>query len=354
MVSVILPVYNVAKYLDKCLDSIVNQTYKDLEIILVDDGSKDESPAICDMWASKDPRIKVIHQENAGVSAARNAGIDMATGEYNSFIDPDDYVDLNLYSDVLSNAGDYEIINFGYDYVNENGVITSPMENVFMTANSHEEVIRLNYPKAFGYGKEDILRWNKSGSIIDGRPRSVWQFIFVSDLIKRHNLKFRTDMIIKEDAVFIMETLAYADSILILPKKYYYYLQRSNSAMHHQSREALISNKFTILNIRNELRNKIKEKDGIDILYHYAGANVLSVFEMATLCIGWEKGYKTYKEYINKENIKEAVKLIPVQFKNFKFNLLLFFLKLKLYGLVYLTIKLGMKFGVKTMRFWKV
>ena len=92
MISVIIPVYNVEKYLRKCLDSILKQTYKDVEIILVDDGSKDASGAICDEYANTDVRIKVLHKENGGVSSARNVGLCLATGEYVTFIDADDCV----------------------------------------------------------------------------------------------------------------------------------------------------------------------------------------------------------------------------------------------------------------------
>lgn len=95
IVSVIIPVYNVEKYLDKCLESVVGQTYKALEIILVDDGSPDGCPELCDLWAKRDPRIRVIHKANGGVSDARNAGLDAATGEYLMFVDPDDYLPEN-------------------------------------------------------------------------------------------------------------------------------------------------------------------------------------------------------------------------------------------------------------------
>ncbi len=92
-ISVVLPIYNVEKYLEKCMESIFNQTYKNLEIILVDDGSPDGCPALCDSFAQKDSRICVVHKQNGGISDARNAGIAAATGEYISFVDPDDYVE---------------------------------------------------------------------------------------------------------------------------------------------------------------------------------------------------------------------------------------------------------------------
>lgn len=97
-ISIIVPVYKVEKYLDKCVESLVNQTYKNLEIILVDDGSPDECPKICDAWAKKDSRIKVSHKANGGLSEARNTGMDIATGDYIGFVDSDDYVSEEMYN----------------------------------------------------------------------------------------------------------------------------------------------------------------------------------------------------------------------------------------------------------------
>lgn len=102
LISVIIPVYNAGKYFNHCIESIVNQTYKNLEIIIVDDGSTDETPKSCDEWAKKDKRIKVIHKKNGGASSARNVGIDNAVGEYIGFVDADDYIDSDMYEVMLS------------------------------------------------------------------------------------------------------------------------------------------------------------------------------------------------------------------------------------------------------------
>ena len=93
LISVIVPVYKAEQYLDRCVQSIVDQTYKNLEIILVDDGSPDNCPAMCDAWAEKDSRVRVIHKENGGVASARNVGLDNAVGQYISFVDSDDWID---------------------------------------------------------------------------------------------------------------------------------------------------------------------------------------------------------------------------------------------------------------------
>ena len=103
-ISVIIPVYNVEPYLRQCLDSVVNQTYKNLEIIIIDDGSPDNCGAICDEYAAKDKRIQVIHKENCGLSAARNDGLARATGEWIAFVDSDDWCELDLYEKAIACA----------------------------------------------------------------------------------------------------------------------------------------------------------------------------------------------------------------------------------------------------------
>lgn len=107
MITVIIPVYKVEEYLCECIDSIIAQTYTNLEIILVDDGSPDNCGKICDEYAEKDPRIKVIHQENGGLSAARNAGLDIATGDYIGFVDSDDYIELNFFKELYKSIQEY-------------------------------------------------------------------------------------------------------------------------------------------------------------------------------------------------------------------------------------------------------
>ena len=115
-ISVIVPIYNVEKYLDRCLKSIINQTYKNLEIILIDDGSPDNCGTICDEYAKKDNRIKVVHKDNGGLVKARNTGLDIATGEYISFIDPDDWIELNMYEEMIKIADETntDIVRCGY------------------------------------------------------------------------------------------------------------------------------------------------------------------------------------------------------------------------------------------------
>ena len=122
MISVIVPVYHVEKYLDTCVQSILNQTYKDLEIILVDDGSADACSKMCDEYEKLDSRVKVIHKENGGLSDARNAGLDVATGDYIAFVDSDDYIHPDMYANMyafLERNPDFNLVMCRYKKVEE-------------------------------------------------------------------------------------------------------------------------------------------------------------------------------------------------------------------------------------------
>ena len=134
IVTVIVPVYNAVSYLEKCIESIINQSYIYLEIILVDDGSTDGSGTMCDEYAEKDDRIKVIHQANRGASSARNAALDVSKGEYVSFVDADDYIDSKMIELLLralvDNTADVSVCSFNYVYNSRNNnSISSPIKD---------------------------------------------------------------------------------------------------------------------------------------------------------------------------------------------------------------------------------
>ena len=125
LISVIVPIYHVEQYLTRCVESLVNQTYSNFEIILVDDGSPDNCPKMCDDWAKKNSRIKVIHKENGGLSDARNAGMQIANGDVISFIDSDDWIDPKFFEVMLNVMQDDEsdIVSCGVKWVDEDGVL---------------------------------------------------------------------------------------------------------------------------------------------------------------------------------------------------------------------------------------
>lgn len=151
-ISVIVPVYKVEAYLDQCVRSITEQTYKNLEIILVDDGSPDNCPDMCDAWAAQDSRIKVIHKENGGLSDARNAGLAIATGDYIGFVDSDDYIDPAMYQQLLERLTETcsDIAACGVEMVWEDGktaMLTCPGEVILDNHEAMEAIIRESWLK---------------------------------------------------------------------------------------------------------------------------------------------------------------------------------------------------------------
>lgn len=162
MISVIVPVYKVERYLDRCVQSIVGQTYKDLEIILVDDGSPDECPQMCDEWAKKDCRIKVVHKKNGGLSSARNAGLKVAKGEYIGFIDSDDYVDETMYEDLMHFMHlNPKTMIASSPIVQDEAEILTPYKVGTYTYKSGEVMPLARYMKLFLKRDIDATVWNK-------------------------------------------------------------------------------------------------------------------------------------------------------------------------------------------------
>lgn len=216
MISVIVPVYKVEKYLNKCIESIINQTYKNLEIILVDDGSPDNCPSICNEYAKKDDRIKVIHKENGGLSDARNVGIDAATGSYISFVDSDDYIAPDfleiMHSTMLRENADLVICNYCYIDDNENILESnnknSPVKDEVLTQNQIYE--KLNYSFGWWYY---VTAWNKL------YRRELF------DTIRFPKGKLNEDDFIAHEIFFACKR------IVTIEKMLYFYVQRQGSIM---------------------------------------------------------------------------------------------------------------------------
>ena len=210
LISIIIPMYKVEKYLEKCIQSVVDQTYENLEIILVDDGSPDRCPEICDEWAKKDERIKVIHKENGGISDARNAGLAAATGAYIGFVDSDDYIETNMY-EILFEALKKEnaaIAMCDCEIVSEDGQVIeskSPIVNEVFTG------IQGLHKLADNDGWYYVTLWNKlcARKVLEG-------------------LKFPQGRVY-EDEEIVHEVFFRADKIVSLNQKLYNYVQRKGS-----------------------------------------------------------------------------------------------------------------------------
>ena len=208
LISIIVPVYNIEKYLQKCIKSIINQTYKNIEIILVDDGSKDNSGKICDEFKQIDNRIKVIHKENGGLSDARNAGLKIAKGEYIGFVDSDDYIAQDmfetLYKLAKENNADISIVSFYEIY---NGKVIGVRD-----FKSLEEMDKIEAMKEL---------------LIDTKIQSyAWNKLFKKELFE--NIEFPTNKNFEDIATTLL-LFEKANKVMLLEDPKYYYVRRDNS-----------------------------------------------------------------------------------------------------------------------------
>lgn len=217
MISVIVPVYKVEAYLNKCVQSIVDQTYRDLEIILVDDGSPDRCGEMCDAWAEKDCRIKVVHKENGGLSDARNAGMAVANGEYMGFIDSDDWIAPDMYRLLLERitAEASDVAACGVEMVYEDGtpsrILTPEGNHILNNSQAMEAIVR-----------ESLLL------------QPVWYKLYRTELIR--NIPFAVGKY-HEDVFWSWQVIARATRVSIFDTPCYYYLQRGGSIMNEKFSE---------------------------------------------------------------------------------------------------------------------
>ncbi len=204
-ISIIVPVYNVEQYLLRCIDSILAQTFTDFEVLLVDDGSKDRSGAICDAYAAKDKRVKTFHKENGGVSSARNLGLDVAKGEWISFIDADDYISNDFYADIL-NYNSADVIQKSFTMV---------------TSAERTNVVNVVPRKLASKNEIDTFFVRK-------RNNALWDKIIKREVIG--NVRFDNKISIGEDFIFFLALVHKVRLYCFSSVGRYYYVKNDNSA----------------------------------------------------------------------------------------------------------------------------
>lgn len=222
-ISVIVPVYNIENYIERCVDSLVRQTYTDLEIILVDDGSRDSGGRICDELAARDERIRVVHKENGGLASARNAGLDAASGDYISFVDGDDLLDPDTYEKLAEAIQKHrpDVVCFGYRKVCA-GVVTDRCVIDYPEGLCDEESLRqLKLDAIFN---PNVLDYNRK------RILSSCTNLYRRDFLQEHQLRFRSEReVLNEDFLFVLQMMQAARSVYVSPRDFYYYDTREGS-----------------------------------------------------------------------------------------------------------------------------
>lgn len=221
LISVIIPVYNVEKYIKKCLDSVINQSYKNLQIICVDDGSTDQSGKICDDYSRLDERVSVIHKKNGGSSAERNTGLEIEKGEYITFVDADDWLENNMYKFMIEKSEQTEsgidIVACSYNFAYE-----GKME----PANNRKKVPVYEMPV------KQFLQYIYIRDDYREVASYVWNKLFKNDVINGRGSKTRFDVTLGssgDDILFAAECYMKAENIIYLPYCGYNYLQRKGA-----------------------------------------------------------------------------------------------------------------------------
>mgnify|MGYP001625066162 CR=1 FL=1 len=292
LISIIIPIYNSENNLEKCIDSVVKQTYNNIEIILVDDGSKDASLEKCYKYSKLDNRIKVIHKENEGVAIARNVGINYSTGEYITFVDSDDWLEKNaienLYNDLKEKNA--EIVRGNYAIDNE--------KKTYAYGKLYEfENCLIN--KEDNYKRELLIK-----EILNGKFLSyVWLLLIKKSILIENKLSFKEKITMMEDTIFYIELIKLNYNIYISNKINYHYYD--NFASVTKSKNNILKNIDSILNVNNILFNILKNNEYIIIMNTNHCNMIINLF------------YKLYK--INYKDKKFLTKELKKLTKNTSF-----------------------------------
>lgn len=289
--SVIIPVYNVEKYLRNCLDSVINQTYKNLEIICINDGSPDNSLAILEEYAAKDERIIVINQENAGVSTARNAGLDRATGEYIAFVDSDDWLEPECFELAITEFEqdeEIDLVSWGANVIAQRTIEVKEvkgMQNFYNYTNWSKTKL-----------EEKHIR-NMSGAL--------WKYCYKKSLIDKLNLRFNKEFKLGEDVLFTMSYLIMVNYIYYLNKNVYNYVLSESSALlkygeRYNPQYSLINN----IKLIRQLKDIYTKYNKIDLYNNIITKRILTT-------IIWQLQYFSKDELsICKKNLSELINIL--------------------------------------------
>lgn len=326
-ISVIIPIYNVENYLNRCIESVVNQTYKNLEIILVDDGSPDNCPKICDNWAQKDNRIKVIHKTNGGLSDARNAGLEIASGDYIAFLDSDDYIDLYMYEKLYKSlqTNNSDISMCGFKNVYDNSEKEEIIEELNLKKLENESIFP--YLLKVGYiKKENSLQ-------TENIMGNVWRLLYSKEIIG--TIRFIKN-IICEDLPFNIDIFEKKPKVSVVNEPLYCYVQRSSSIVHAYNEQKIKKRIEAYKLIVCKLENKVKSQE----LYAYKFYLYSSIVNELLKHGHRKKVKKLIKDDQLKDfNTKQNYILAKKSTNSFKYKIAYFFIRKKMFWLYSILLK---------------
>ena len=320
LLSVVVPVYNVEKYIDRCLDSIMNQTYQNLEIILVDDGSKDNSGCICDEYAKKDKRIKVVHKTNGGLSSARNAGLKAATGKYVGFIDSDDDIDLTMYEKMVNMIQKYEVDFVMADYM-----------RIFNDGSTFDKTINIDeglYDKS--KIEEDIYpQLIMRGDIEYGPLLSVWHCLYRTEFLITNNIYFDEKVRWSEDNIFSSFVGYMANSFYYMKNQYLYHYYENAVSITTSYKKGAWDVYMTMNKHLHDYFDKITDYDfSMQLKYHTIYYACVCINQATTL--KFNDSYNEIKSVLNSKELCIAFQNVLFTNISTKMKLQLFIMKHRL------------------------
>lgn len=274
IISIIVPIYKVEKYLSSCIDSILNQTFTDFELILVNDGSPDNCPQICEEYKEKDSRIIVIHKENGGVSSARNAGLDIAKGEYIGFVDPDDTIDNKMYQ-VL------------YEVIEREKADVAVCDFYLVNEQTGDKILNLT-----GGNSTKIQIFDNLTVLKKFYEQEAYFIVPWNKLYKRNifnNLKYPLGLIY-EDEYIAHRVFHKVDKVVCIPEYLYYYLQRKTSILGGSSNIKKADKVLAKLD-----RIHYYKQHNLEDLMHRANKDFIDLFFWSYSCIRREEKYNHFK-----------------------------------------------------------
>ena len=298
-ISIIVPIYNAEKYIERCVKSIYEQTFTDYEIILVNDGSTDNSLKICQNLAENDPRIHVVDKENGGAGSARNAGIKVAKGEYLAFPDADDWFDKEMYSDLyeLAKSGDFDMVFSGVKYYKQG-------ENDQMIYSRCANVKELKY-----FTQEDcrknVMEFFPTSTIFD----VPWNKLYKKSVVDDFGVKF-THMKRCQDAMFNIDFFNHVKKVASTDKAYYNYMENTQEGVWRKFPKNYIDINVLYYTHLKELMTEWGVYEG-KVKIHYDSSFVIAVYETLGMCDipTWGLNKKEKKEYVHNVMEREDVQV---------------------------------------------
>ncbi len=299
LLSVIIPIYNAKDFIPKCIESVINQTYKNLEIILIDDGSTDGAGEIADFYAQKDNRIKLLHQANGGESKARNVGLNMVTGEYYTFVDCDDWIEKDMYKELVETAQKYDADIVACSWYKDFENRTVPVTN----AKKVKEGI---------IDKEQLARYVYERDAYRGFTY-MWDKIYKRKLMYKAGNEiylFPEDLRLGGDVLYLAYMVFGSERAIYIDKPYYHYLQRQESGCHTENldkRLDWIEAYFRVLGFIDEKKIKTNAIPWIERFLAYHSSNVAELAykqgnrEVLKKCCGYMEKYADIYRETNKE-----------------------------------------------------